>query len=350
MPDHQPARPQRLLIARRSSLGDIVCTMPTLVALRRGFPDAHIAWLVDHRFREILEGHECLDEVIPIRRHSARKLLPLIAEVRRVKKLLRARQFDMALDVQGLLKSSLLCYLSGAPRRLGFDDDRRELCRAWINERCPADRDRHAVDRYLLMAEYLGCPTEPVEFRLPIAEASRRWVEEFIEGSAIASDRPLVAFNVGATSPHKQWPPEHFARLAQLVYNKLEATVLLIGDSADQTAAESVKQQTTVPVVDAVGRTTLPQLPALIARCDVIVTGDTGPMHIAVAVGTPVVALIGPTLPHRTGPWGDNNIVLWSKPECACLNRPACRHYRCMYEISPESACDAVQQLLPSDG
>jgi len=344
-PKPQIEPPQRLLLIRRSSIGDIVNTMPTLVALRRGFPDAHISWLVDHRFQEILQGHDCLDDVIPVRRHSAREIIPLIGELLRARRLLRSRQFDMAIDPQGLLKSALISYLSGAPRRLGFDDE-RELSTRLVNEIVPGDHNLHAVDRFLLMAEYLGCPTQPVEFRLPISPAGRQWAADFLSGNPASADGRLIGLNVGAFKPHRCWPTAHFAKLAELLLQHWDVPIVLIGGPGDRQRAESIKQQTTVPLIDAVGHTTLSQLPALIDRCAVLVSADTGATHIAVALDTPVVALFGPSFPHLTGPHGDNNIVLWSQPECACWNKPTCRDYPCMRAISPESVFQAIQELL----
>jgi len=259
---------------------------------------------------------------------------------------LRERKFDMTVDTHGLLKSSAFCLLSGAPRRIGFDDERREFNWLCTNERAPGDSDIHAVDRYLMMAEYLNCPTEPIEFHLPISTASRNWATQFVAENQPAPGHPLVGLNLGASRPHKRWPTEYFAQLAELLYKEDGVTSVLMGSREERALAQTVQQQTTVPVIDAVGHTTVAQLPALIARCNVVVSADSGPMHVAVAAGTPVVALIGPTLPHLTGPYGDNNIVLWSQPECACRNKAGCSDYHCMREITVTSAHAAVHQLL----
>jgi len=342
----QSGDPLRMLLTRRSSMGDIILTMPTLVALRRGFPDAHIAWMVDSRFREIIEGHDCLDEVIPVLRYPGQAPLRFLRETMQTVRVLRERKLDMTVDTHGLLKSSALCLLSGAPRRIGFDDERREFNWLCTNERAPGNSDIHAVDRYLMMAEYLDCPTEPIEFRLPISEGSRDWAVQFVAENQPAPGHPLVGLNLGASRPHKCWPPHYFAQLAEVLYQEDGVVSVLIGSREERALSEEVQQQVTVPVIDAVGHTTVGQLAALIARCDVVVSADSGPMHVAVAAGTPVVALIGPTLPHLTGPYGDNNIVLWSQPECACRNKAGCSDYHCMHEITVSSAQEAVRQLL----
>ncbi len=347
--ERQSEDPLRILLARRSSIGDIILTMPTLVALRRGFPDAYIAWMVDKRFREIIEGHDCLDEVITVPRYPGHAPVRFVRETIQSVRLLRQRKFDMAVDTHGLLKSSALCLLSGASRRIGFDDDSRELAWLCINERAPGNSDIHAVDRYLTMAEYLDCPTKPIEFRLPIAEASQKWANRFIEENHPAGDRPLVGLNLGAGQPHRRWPTQYFAQLAEALHHDEKACSILIGAPEDRELAESVQQQLTVPIIDAVGQTTLGQLPALIQRCDVVVAADSGPLHVAVAVDTPVVALFGPSFPHLTGPYGDNNIVLWSEPECACWRKPHCSDYPCMREITVTSAHEAVHRLLEAN-
>ncbi len=330
-------------------MGDIVLTMPTLVALRRGFPDAYIAWMVDDRFRAIIDGHDCLDEVISVPRYQHRAPVYFLRETIRSVRVLRERKFDMTVDTHGLLKSSAFCLLSGAPRRIGFDDERRELNWLCTNERAPGNSDIHAVDRYLMMAEYLDCPTEPIEFHLPISTASRNWTAQFVAENQPAPGHPLVGLNLGASRPHKCWPTEYFAQLAELLYNEDGVVSVLIGSPEERPLSQTVQQQVTVPVIDAVGHTTVAQLPALIARCDVVVSADSGPMHVAAAADTPVVALIGPTFPHLTGPYGDNNIVLWSQPECACRNKAGCSDYHCMREITVRSAHEAVRQLLDAN-
>ena len=347
--ERQSKHPLRMLLTRRSSMGDIVLTMPTLVALRRGFPDAYIAWMIDSRFRGIIEGHDCLDEVISVPRYRHRTPLYFLCETIRSVQVLRERKFDMTVDTHGLLKSSALCLLSGAPLRIGFDDERRELNWLCTNERAPGNSDIHAVDRYLMMAEYLNCPTEPIEFHLPIAEASRDWAVRFVTENQPVPGQPLVGLNLGASRPHKRWPPHYFVPLAEMLYKEDGVVCVLIGSREERALSETVQQQMTVPVIDSVGHTTVAQLPALIERCDVVISADSGPMHVAVAAGTPVVALIGPTLPHLTGPYGDNNIVLWSQPECACRNKAGCSDYHCMHEITVSSAHEAVRQLLQTN-
>jgi lipopolysaccharide heptosyltransferase I len=333
----------RILIVRRSSLGDVIVALPALVALRRGFPDAYIAWLVEEHLADLLRGHDCLDEVLTIRRHSLRDPRQWWRETREVGRQLRARHFDLAVDLQGLGKSALMCYLSGARRRVGFANETRGvLGLPWMNERVPIDPGTAAVPRSLVMADYLGVPIYPVEFRYPLLPEARAWADDFTP----LADEPLVALVLGASTPVKTWPVEHFARLTELL-RKEGTQAVLIGAQAEAEREAAVQAALTTPALSAVGQTDLPRLAALLARADAVVAGDTGALHVATAVGTPVVGLYGPTSPALTGPYGAQHRVLWDEPTCGpCGRRPRCSDYHCMSDLTPERVAEAVREIL----
>ena len=205
--------PQRILLIRRSSLGDVIVGLPALVALRRAYPRAYLAWLVEDRFASVVEGHECLDELITMRRYSARRWTDWMREARTVGNLLRAKDFDLAVDLQGRGKSALMASLSCAPRRVGYRNEFRGFPGVpMINEVLEVPAEIGAVDRTLAMARYLGVDPEPVEFRYPISAEAAGWADGFL--SAWGADRaPLIGLVLGASKDNKCWPPEHFARL-----------------------------------------------------------------------------------------------------------------------------------------
>lgn len=353
----------RLLIVRRSSLGDIVVSLPALVAIRRAFPNAYIAWLVEDHLADLVRGHDCLDEVLTIRRLSARVPRQWWQETKRVGKQLRERHFDLALDLQGRGKSALMCYLSGAARRLGFAGETRGLLgMRWINEVVPVPREIMAVPRALQMAHYLGAPIYPVEFRYPIPAEARQWAQEVLGASlpasgtcppapgarqgGAASQPPLVGLVLGASTEIKAWPVEYFARLA-VALREAGDRVVLIGGRAEAEREAAVQQRLTPPALTVVGRTDLPRLAAVLAQTDVVVSADTGALHIAAAVGTPVVGLYGPTSPEATGPYGEQHRILWDRPSCGpCNRRPRCRDYHCMRDLTPERVAEAVREIL----
>ena len=338
---------KRLLIVRRSSLGDIVHTMPMLVALRRGLPEAHIAWLVDKRFAEVLTGHPALDEVITIRRHGWRHPLAAAGELRQVTRYLQQSNFDVAVDPQALLKSTLLCYLSGAARRIGFSYERREFSQLFINEHIPGTPDTHAVPRALLIAEYLGCPTEPVEFQFPRRESREAWADNFLTNKQVNVDQPLIGLNIGASAAEKMWPVGHFAQLADMLQSDTQAQLILLGSASEMSRTATIQQLTQAHMISAVGQTSIAQLAALLRRCTAIVSADTGPLHIAVAVGTPVVGLYGASDPRKTGPWGEGHVVVSANLPCSpCQRQPTCKDFPCMQQISPQMVAEAVMSLL----
>ena len=348
----------RILIVRRSSLGDIIVNLPALVALRRGFPDAHIAWLVDEQLADLLRGHECLDEVIAIRRYSARQPCSWLRETQQVGRQLRELDFDVAVDLQGRGKSALMCYLSGAPRRVGFAGEVRGLPgMRWINERVPLARGTAAVPRALVMADYLGAPIYPVEFRYPILPEARAWAEDFVRpypptpslkggGEGSGGGAPLVGLVLGASTPVKAWPVWHLVQLIEILRGE-GVEVVLIGAEAEAEREAAVQAALAVSALSAVGKTSLPQLAALLARSDAVVAGDTGALHVAAAVGTPVVGLYGPTSPALSGPYGRQHRVLWDQPSCGpCRRRPRCKDYHCMSDLTPERVAEALREVL----
>lgn len=337
----------RILLVRRSSLGDIIVTLPALVALRRHLPEAHLTWLVEEQFADLLRGHECLDEIITVRRYSARQPGKWLQETRQVGRYLREQDFDLVLDVHGLFKSAVMCYLSDAPRRLSLQDSFLGLPGLrMINEVVPCRPGIHAVDRALQMASHLGAPPQLIEFRLPIQPEARAWAEELVAEAELAG-QPLIGLVLGTSKPNKRWPPEYFAQLTELLREEGRAEVVLIGGSAEREPEAQVQSALSVPAASAVGKTDLKQLSALLAQTSVVVAGDTGALHIAGALERPVVGLYGPTSPLLTGPYGSKHIVLWDQLSCSpCGRRPSCRDYDCMRQLTPQRVAKAVEELL----
>lgn len=350
----------RILLVRLSSLGDIIHGLPALVALRRTWPGAYIAWLVEGRFADLLRGHDCVDELLTIRRLSARQAFAWWREARRLGQKLRKKGFDLAVDLQGRVKSAWLCTLSGAPRRVGFANEfRGPLGLRWINESVPFPAGTHAVERSLLMAEYLGATPEPVEFRFPVLPEARTWAEAFLSGAgpsaalretlpeADARRGPLVALVLGTSTPVKAWPPEHFARLVEILQETAGGRAVLLGGPGEAGREAQVQAALARPAISAVGRTDLPRLAALLDHAQVVVGADTGALHLAVALGKPVVGLYGPTSPELTGPYGSQHRILWDQPACGpCGRRPTCANSDCMRALTPERVAGAVCELL----
>jgi lipopolysaccharide heptosyltransferase II len=335
--------PRRVLVVRLGAIGDVVNALAFASALKQHAPATEIGWVVHPLAAPLVTGHPALDRVHVLERGSLRRWLALVGELRRAR-------YDLAVDLQRIAKSALLARASGASRVLGFDRARsKELAWLWTRERIPAgDRGAHMLEQYLEFARHLGVPARAPLRQLPrdpAAEAcAARWLEEL-------GGPPLVV-NVGATKPANRWPPERFGELARALARELGAPVCLTGGPADREAASRAREAAGPGLLDLVGRTSLPELVALLARARLWIGCDTGPMHIAAACGTPVVALFGAADERRTGPYGPGHRVVRTTPPCAPCNRRRCplpRHV-CMEDLSVEQVLSAARAALHGAG
>lgn len=334
---------RRILFIKPSSMGDIVHALPTLAALRRRYPQAHIAWLVKRQWAGLLERVEGIDRVWAVE--------PGMAGWLSVAPRLRAERFDLAVDLQGLFRSALMARLAGCPVRVGFANG-REGSPFFYSLRVPVPtQEMHAVDRYLLAADALGAarPTPP-QFHFNISPADREQVSDVLVRAGVRAGLPWIAMNLSARWPTKRWPLDSFAAVADRLHEEGAGPVVLIGGPDDRADAKTMKALAKTPsIVDVTGLTPLDRLPALLQAASVLVTNDSGPMHVAAAVGTPVVALFGPTSPVRTGPYGTQHRVLTHPLPCSpCFSR-RCTHAidrECLTGIAPAEVVEAVRSRL----
>lgn len=310
----------KLLVIKPSSLGDVIHALPTVHRLRERFPTAHIAWLINRDLRSLLDRCPVINQRIDFPRHEPGHLPALVRHLRR-------ERFDIVVDLQGLLRSGLLTRLTGASRRIGLSDA-REGARLFYNELVTVPRV-HAVDRYLLAARHLGCPDGPIEFPLGLDQ------------SAIRNPQSAIAIHPSARWPTKLWGDDKFAELIrQLPADR----VVLTGAAADAPRLTRIGPQ----VRNLAGQTDLCELADLYRQCAVVVTNDSGPMHLAVAVGTPVVAIFGPTDPALTGPYGAAHVVLRANLPCSPCFRDRCHNpvpMACMQQVTVPQVLAAVRRF-----
>jgi len=334
--------PARILIVRLGAIGDVVNALVFAAAIKERAPGAHVGWAVHELARPLVEGNPVIDRVHLWRREGgARGFLKLVREV-------RAEGYELAVDLQRITKSALLARLSGARRVLGFDRARaKELSWLWTRERiAPGDPGAHMVAQYLEVARHLGCAVERPRHPLPAEAGAATWAEELV-GELGA--QPLV-LGIGASKPANRWPPERWGALGAASRRELGLPVCLVGAPQEAEAARRALRSAGdgAGVRDLVGRTSLLQLAALEASARLFVGCDSGPMHLAAALGTPVVALFGPADPRRTGPFGDGHRVVRVPPPCAPCNLKRCDQPRhaCMEDISVEHVLEAVRRTL----
>jgi len=343
-----------ILVVKPSSLGDIIHTLPAVALLRRHCPEAVISWLVDDRFAGILDLCPEVDDVVIFRRRRLGRpqhwhaILPLVRD-------LRQRRFDVALDFQGLLRSGLLVLASGAPRRVGFQNA-REGAVFFYTERVPLPANlEHAAEKNLFLVrsafDALETATAPEVCARP---ADVRRAQALFERGGITPERPLLAVAPGARWPSKQWPPEFFAAVLDDVATRVpEAECWLLGSADDGAVAAAVADACCVcEPCNLAGKTDLGTLAELLRRSKVLLTNDSGPMHLAALLGVPVVALFGPTDPRLTGPFGQGHRVF--RGECdrrPCLARQCpLGEQVCQQTIAPREVASGIVEKLRIPG
>jgi heptosyltransferase-1 len=320
----------------------VLHALPTLEALREAYPTAHITWLVEAAYAPLLSGHPALDAV-----WIAPRLRPAEffsgsnpAALRRLLRQLRAQPFDLVVDVQGLLKSALWVALAQSPRKVGYGRT-RELSYLPLTERVqPFDPEAHAVRRYLNLAHYLGATPATPRFRLGLDAAAD--IAALIPAGTGA---PLVVLHPGARWASKLWPPASWARLAEW-FHAQGFQIAVTGSPADRELAAGLTAQCRASLINLAGRTSLAQLAAILRKTRLAVTTDTGVMHLAAALGTPVTALFGPTAPWRTGPFGNRHQVVRLNLPCSPCFKRHCPAPRCLTDLTPEMVAAVCEKIL----
>lgn len=335
-----PAR--RIALIKPSALGDIVHSLPVLTALRRRYPHAHLTWVVNRAYAPLLRGHEDLDAILPFDRGAGRAgALAAALGFGRFLSRLRRERFDLVIDLQGLLRTGLMALATGAPRRVGLASA-REGSRWCCTDLVADGGGLHAVERYLLVARALGTGDAPVRFRVPVAEPARQWALDALRGCP----RPWLALGVGSRWMTKRWPPEHFARLARRALDRFGGSVLFVGGADERALARRAAAGLGGAVRDFTGSTTLPQLAALLSLADAMIANDTGPLHLAVALGRPVVAPYTCTQIRRTGPYGARGGAVATSVWCAGSLRKHCERLECMSELTPDRLWPVLEGVL----
>lgn len=340
----------KILIVKPSSLGDVIHALPTVNLLRRHFFHAKISWLINDSLADILNESPVVDEVIPFQRkrwgqpHRLGEFFGLLRE-------LRARKFDLVVDLQGLLRSGIITRATGAKQRVGLSDA-REGAKHFYTETVKIPTPRlHAVDRYLLAAQHLNAGREPIQFPLGHPATARVAVDKLVGGEG-----RFIALNPSARWASKLWGEASFGALAASVAGEFPDTkIVFVGGGDDCARVESVARASRLrpeQIINAAGRTSLSELTELLRRCAALVTNDSGPMHIAAAVGTPVVALFGATDPALTGPYSHGGIhhkIVRSGVACSPCLKPHCHHtprMECMTKIEPPQVLRELQSAL----
>ena len=346
--------PSRILVIRFSSMGDIVLTSPVTRQLDRLFPDAEIEFLTRSEYVSLARA---LPGVAVVRRFDpGTGLLSLVSR-------LRERRYDLAIDLHGNLRSRLVAMTGIAGRVLRYD--KRRFARMAIVRRRRRSRPvPHTIDRYLEVLDRFEASAAPglegaqnaAEKRLPhlkVGDAAAAMVEERLAGAGIAPDVRILGVAPGASHGPKRWPPERFARVADHMAESRDMKILLLGSEADRPVTGEVADAMERPAVDWTGATDLALLPAAVRRCALLVSNDSGPMHVATAVGTPVIGVFGATHPRLgfapVGP-ADAAVTLdLPCSPCSLHGNRACqfRTHACMVDLDPSRVIAEAERRVP---
>lgn len=336
---HKREACRKILIVKPSSLGDVVHSLPFLNAMKRCFSNAEIHWVIAKGLEGLLEGHPMIDKLIIINKDLWKNLSQAgktLKEIGELFKQLRHEKYDMVVDLQGLLRSGLITWATYAPLRIGFYEA-REGSRFFYTVKVKAGGDIHAVERYMNIAEALGCDAREIVFPFPDSRGVGHETEKLVNLG------PYAVLVPGARWKTKIWPAESFGKVASM----LPLRSVIVGGSADKAIAHEVVSHSGGKAVSVAGETSLKELTELMRSAEVVITNDSGPMHIAAALNVPVVAIFGPTSPARTGPYGTGHVVLQSETGCVpCFKRQCNDNIRCMIEITPEAVYQEVLGIL----
>ena len=335
----------RVLIVRTSALGDVIHALPVLTALRRNLPEAKIGWVVEEGMAPVLAGHPDLDELLVVRLRKWRKVSREgIGELGSFLGALRRFNPDVAFDLMGNHKAGVLSLLSGAGRRIGAArPHRREPSSVlWINQPV-VPRGTHAVDRMLSLLDGLGLPPQPADFG---PEKIFREEPAAVRDLIAARPEPFALLHPGAGWANKRYPPDWWGKAArQLQAEKGIATWVATARVEEGLAAEveaaSGGAARAVPALD------LPTLAALIRRARLMLGGDTGPTHLAQALGTPVVMVMGPTDPERHGPYGAPESAVFKRLPCSFCYKRLEETKPCLFEVPPRRVVERALAALP---
>jgi len=346
----------KILILRLSAVGDVIRTLPAVKALKEHYPSFSITWVVEEPSKALLESQPEIDEVILFPRKrwgdgikSARRIWRTIAEIWRFVSHLRRKEFDVVLDFHGILKSGLLSFFSGSPKRIGFDrraSKEGNFLFSNVKVKLPEERiSRFQRNFYLLKG--MGLEVKSFYPKLHIPVEDREYVDSFLQPLFTSFKKPLIAIHPGTSQKtlYKRWMPIQYAQLADRLVRELKATVIFTWGPDELTWVEGIRKEMKETSVLGPRTESLMQLGEVYRHCDLYIGGDTGPMHIASLMGIPVVVIYGPTDPILNEPFGKHRKVRKEVGCNPCRNR-SCKELTCLKMITVDDVFKATKEIL----
>jgi len=343
----------KILILKPSSLGDVIQALPVLRLLKLHFRNAEIFWWIDSALAPLLEDDPDLTGIVRFERKRW-KSLRYWPEMARSIRWMREQKFDLVIDLQSLARSGAFAWLANGKFLVGLDDA-REGAHGYYDIAVPRKSfHTHAVDWYLSVLPQIGVPIHNNFQWIPERQETATKVESIFKSklnpqSAICNSQ-LIVLQPGARWNNKRWPVENFSALVKLLAQKFpDARFAILGSADDKSLGEKISAAEPNRILNLCGETSLPEMIEWIRLCDLMITNDTGPMHVAAALGKPLVALFGPTEPRRTGPYGQLQNVLQIQLPCEPCMKSNCtwkNPIECLTTISPQTVFERAQKLI----
>lgn len=330
----------RVLIVGWGDVGDVVLTLPVACSLRDHYPDAHLGWLVRPEVAALVRGHRAIDDVIEVPRDWFHSL----SQMRETRNALRELKFDITIDCHADLFSASACFLSGARRRIGFSSAHSFDVSPWLNNEKVVPVFQHVVDRRLELLTPLQIHHPRVRWDLPIDQQDQNWANHY--RSKICSSR-LAILNPGATWSSQLWEPDRFAATARYMSDRYGYHSLVIWSTFEERLMAEQIVESSEGIVTLAPDTTLMMASALFQTADLLISGDAGPLHVCVAVGTPTIGLYGATQPSDCGPYNQVALQRQTEPGSRRLLRSA--DNRAMRAIGVEHVCEAIDEIHAAD-
>ena len=338
---------KNILVVRTDRVGDVVLTTPAIAALRSAFPAARISILVAPETRDIVDGNPNLNEVLIDDRKGAHKGAPgffaLVSS-------LRQKKFDLAVIFHTKKRTNLLCSFAGIPARLGYKNDKFGFLLTLPIEDTRAQGSKHEAEYCLDVLKAIGVSPLPLKLDMPVKPEWEAKTADVLKKSGILESDTLVAVHPGASCISKRWAPERFAAVIDSLVSA-SVKVVLIGGAETLKIAEEIRYSVKNPILDLTGKTTIGELAALLKHCHLLISNDSGPVHVAVAVGTPVVSIFGRNQkglsPARWKPLGAKDIVLHEEVGCViCLAHNCDIDFKCLKAVTIPQVLEAAKTLL----
>jgi heptosyltransferase I len=346
------SNPNNILVIRLSSLGDVLMSIPAVIAIRSTYGDARIIWLVEGSVSRFLSYQAFIDGVIEFPRHSIVRAIKKSDPIRAIKEInaflkkLKQVDYDIIVDFHGIIKSAIFSKIAHGTRRIGFGKlYAKEKSHLFYGEKVNADNNRmHKVERNMLIAGHLGAGREVPEVKLVVPSEMERYIESFYSEAGICG--PVFAINPFSSSgsTYKRWDIKHYGALIRRINNEIGGHVLILWGPGEKKEAEYLRQISGDGALLSCP-TDVPQLFALMKKVDMYIGGDTGVMHLAVFAGTPVVAIFGPTDVSINAPYGKNNIIVRKDLPCSPCKNKKCRDRKCVESITVDEVFEAVVKM-----